>query len=376
MTTSLPIPFTSFFLQLFRILSNRVEVIFRRLTSPQPNSLVRGMLADLACSKTQLIAENALLRQQLIILHRQVKRPHLNRTDRFWLLVFASRVVNWKQALQIIQPDTLLRWHREGFRRFWKHKSRSKGAKRKLPHETIELIQRMATENLLWGAERIQGELLKLGLQVAKRTIQKYMKQAQPPRASGQTWSTFLKNHAQDLWACDFLPVVDLFFQQAFVFFVIEMGSRRVVHFGVTRAPTEAWVAQQLREATPYGEGPKYLIRDNDNKFGSLLDRVAKGTGIEVLKIPYRAPRANAICERFLGSVRRECLDHLLIWGDRQLYRVMRDYVAYFNRARPHQGIEQQIPEGSRSEGTEASEGKILGFPILNGLHHDYRRAA
>jgi putative transposase len=202
---------------------------------------VRGILADLPRRKTQLIAENALLRHQLVTLrvHRQVKRPQLNRTDRFWLLVLVSRVVNWKQALQIIQPDTLLRWHREGFRRFWKHISRSKSAKRKFPHETIELIRRMAREDLLWGAERIQGELLKLGLQVAKRTIQKYMQQAWPPRASGQTWSTFLKNHAQDLWACDFLPVVDLFFRQAFVFFVTELGSRQVVHFGMTRAPTD-----------------------------------------------------------------------------------------------------------------------------------------
>jgi hypothetical protein len=148
----------------------------------------------------------------------------------------------------------------------------------------------MACENLLWGAERIQGELLKLGVKVAKRTIQRYMRPVRAPQASGQTWSTFLKTHAQDIWACDFLPVVDLFFRQVFVFFLIELSSRRVVHCAVTRVPTEVWVAQQLREATPFGVRPKYLIRDNDNKYGILFDEVARGMEIEILRIPYRAP--------------------------------------------------------------------------------------
>ncbi len=160
---------------------------------------------------------------------------------------------------------------------------------------------------------------------------------AAPPR--GQSWSIFLKNHAPDIWANDFLPVVNLFFRPLFLFFIIELRSRRVVHFGVTRHPAQTWEAQQLHEATPYGEAPKYLLRDNDAKFGMQFDEVAKGTGIEILKIPFRAPRANAICERFLGSVRRECLDHLLIFSERQLYRVIREYVGYFNQMRPHQGL-------------------------------------
>ena len=188
--------------------------------------------------------------------------------------------------------------------------------------------------------------------------------------------ANFLKNHAQAIWACDFLPVVDLFFRPLFLFFIIELGSRRVVHFGVTGHPTEAWVSQQLREATPFGQGPKYLIRDNDAKFGTRFDDMAKETGIEVLRIPCRAPRANAICERFLGSIRRECLDHLLIFSERQLYRVIREYVGYFNRMRPHQGLGQRIPEGSSVVEREAKPRKVVAFPVLNGLHHDYRRAA
>src|SRR5256886_11872364 len=174
---------------------------------------------------------------------------------------------------------------------------------------------------------------------------QKYMRQVRTTRQGGQTWKTFLHAHAQQISACDFLPVTDLFFHSLFAFFIVELQSRKVIHVGVTRSPTDAWTAQQLREATAYGEGPKYLIRDRDNKFGPNFARVAATSGIQMLKTPYHAPRANAICERFLGSVRRECLDHLLILQEKQLHRVLRAYVQYFNQARPHQGIKQQIPE-------------------------------
>ena len=221
-----------------------------------------------------------------------------------------------------MQPDTLLRWHRELFRLYWKHKSKATSRKPKVAEETIALIREMAKDNRLWGAERIRGELLKLGLRVSKRTIQKYMRtiRTQPPR--GQKWCTFLRTHAADIWACDFLQITDLFFRPLFAFFLIELKSRKVVQVGVTRSPTDAWVAQQLREATPYGQAPKYLIRDNDSKFGPSFARVAWTSGIKILKTPYHAPRANAICERFLRSVRQECLDHLLIFQEKQLQRV------------------------------------------------------
>jgi putative transposase len=245
-----------------------------------------------------------------------------------------------------------------------------------LAPETIALIQQMVGENLTWGAERTRGELLKLGIHVAKRTIQKYMRGVRPLRSPSQTWRTFLKNHANEMWACDFLPVVDLVFRQVFIFFLIELCSRRVVHFGVTRNPTAEWVTQQLHEATPNGTGPKYLIRDNDGKYWALFDRAAEASGIEIVRAPYRAPCANAVCERFMGSQRRECLDHLLIFSDGQLYRVIKEYVGYFNRARPHQGIAQKSPEAPTVEAHAAKKGKIIAFPMLNGLHHDYRRAA
>jgi putative transposase len=235
----------------------------------------------------------------------------------------------------------------------------------------------MAGQNRLWGAERIRGELLKLGVRVCKRTIQKYMKYARTPRRRGQNWATFLQNHARDMWACDFLPVTDLFFRSLFAFFILDVHSRKVIHVGVTRSPTDAWTAQQLREATPYGRTPNYLIRDRDGTFGSCFARVAATSGIEMLKTPYHAPRANAICERFLGSVRRECLDHLFIFREKQLDRVLHAYVQYYNRARPHQGIRQQIPEQFGEPAPPVHDaGKILSFSVLGGLHHDYRRSA
>lgn len=219
---------------------------------------------------------------------------------------------------------------------------------------------------------------------MARRIIQKYMRGACPLRSPSQTRRAFLKNHAGETWACDFLPVLDLFFRQTFIFFLIELASRRIVHFGVTAHPKDAWVAQQLREATPHGRTPRLLIRDRDRKYGEAFTRAAISSGIEILKTPYRAPKANALCERFLGSVRRECLDHILILGESHLYRVIkvhperrrRKYVQFFNQARPHQGINQKIPEGITSKGKGEPKGKVIAFPVLNGLHHDYRCAA
>ena len=185
------------------------------------------------------------------------------------------------------------------------------------------------------------------------------------------------RTHASQIWACDFLQVTDLFFRPLFAFFITLLQSRKVIHVGVTRSPSDPWVAQHLREATPFGQAPKYLIRDNDSKFGSSFARVATTSGIEILKTPVQAPRANAICERFLRSVRHECLDHLLILHERQLQRVLKAYVAYFNQARPHQGIAQQIPGRRRPVPSSQDAGnKVIARPVMGGLHHEYQWAA
>jgi hypothetical protein len=359
-----------------------LDGIPRRLhtvTAPSSARLVVDTLADLPRSKGELIAENALLRQQLLVLRRSVKRVHCTPTDRSLLVLLASRVRAWRHAVLIVQPETLLRWHRQGFRLFWRRKSRTGAATAtpKVSPETMALIKEMAAANRLWGAERLRGELLKLGIKIAKTTVQRYMRQARPRRGSGQTWSTFLRAHAPGIWACDFLPVTDLLFRQLYAFFIVELATRRVVHVGATRPPTDGWVAQQLREATSFGEHPTYLIRDNDSKFGPAFACVAAASGITILRTPYRAPRANALCERFLGSVRRACLDHLLILSESHLRCALRAYVAYFNGERPHQGIAQRRPVPRETPpATHGPGGRVAAVPVLGGLHHAYRRVA
>jgi transposase InsO family protein len=354
-----------------------VGTALSHVTTPSTRAPILGTVADLARSKPQLITETLLLRQQLIVLNRSVKRPHFTRPDRGLLVLLASNLQNWTEALLIVKPDTVLRWHRQGFRLFWKQKSRAASQQPKIPAETISLIKEMATNNRLWGAERIRGGLLKVGIKVAKRTVQRYMRQARPTRPHGQTWATFLRNHATDIWACDFLQVHDVLFRPLFAFFITELDSRRIIHVGVTRSPSDEWVAQQLREATPFGHAPTYLIRDNDAKYGHHFEAVATGSRIKVLRTPIKAPRANAICERLLGSIRRECLDHLLVVSEAHLRRVLNEYVEYFNRSRPHQGIGQRIPiQDELAAPASCSDGRVIALPVLGGLHHDYRRAA
>jgi putative transposase len=337
--------------------------------------LISGVISDLTRSRSDLIVENALLRQQLIVLHRQVKRPLFTQHDRFRLVLIARFSRFWKQALHIIQPDTLLRWHRDLFHFYWRLKSKRKQSKPKIPPETIDLIRKMAKENLLWGAERIRGELLKLGIKVCKRTIQKYLPKVRESPSTSQTWATFVKNHVGDIWACDFTEVYDWLFRPWHIFVIMELKTRRIVHSAVTASPPDEWTAQQLREATPWGQGPKYHLHDRDSKYASHFSAVATGSGIKELRTPYRAPRANGVCERYMGSLRRECLDHTLILNDRHLMRVVREYTKYFNQERPHQGIGQRIPN-FYNQPNERMKGRIVSKAILGGLHHSYFRVA
>jgi len=347
----------------------------RRWTTPCPPAV--GLTTDAVRSRRDPLLENALLRQQVLILNRSGKRPALTPLDRGLLLLLASRLRSWASALLIVRPETVLRWHRQGFRLVWRRKSASRSRPSPLGTATIQLIRQMARDNPLWGAERIRGELLKLDIRVSKRTIHKYTRHAPPSCPPGQSWATFLRTHAQEIWACDFLRVTDLLFRPLFAFFVVALGSRRVAHVGVTRHPTDAGVAQQLREATPYGERPRFLLRDNDSKYGASFAQVAAASGISVVRTPVRAPRANAIAERFERSVRRECLDHLLPLGQAHLRRALGEYVAYFNHSRPHQGRGQRVPvRGGPSALGQYDEGDIIASPVLGGLNHTHRRAA
>jgi putative transposase len=354
---------------------NLINRLRNRTRPSYPVGVVSGGVVDLTRSKGELILENMLLRQQLIVAKRKEKRPTLTWRERFTIVLLAKWVgARWQEAMMIVQPETVIRWHRDAYRMVWRQKTKPKGngGRPPLTPEKIALIRRLAIENRLWGAERIHGEMLKLGIGVAKSTIQKYIWRVRGGIPRSQGWKTFLNNHGSEIWACDFLQTYDVFFRAVFVFVIIELGSRRVVHFNVTRSPHDGWVAQQMREATPYGEGPKYLIRDNDNKYGEQFQCVTQG--IDVKRTPYAALKANAHCERFIGTLRRDCLDHMVILSERHLYRIVSEYTTFYNECRPHQGIGQQIPCSPERPQTGNDSGHIVAIPVLGGLHHNYQR--
>jgi transposase InsO family protein len=351
---------------------SKAAATWRALAPHADPGVARGAVADVVRSRGELVLENAMLRQKIIVLRRKCSRPRLTRLDRLRLLVGAAMLPGWRRALAIVQPETLLRWHREGFRTFWRGRSRAGKVERRLAIETITLIGEMAGKNRLWGAERIRGELLKVGIRVSKRTIQKYMRSFRPGRG-GQTWSTFVKNHAHDIWCCDFVQTYDLLFRPLLLFFLLNQGSRKVVYMAATRNPAQEWTAQQLRNATMDGLAPRFLIRDRDEKFGATFDRVAEGAGARVIKTAVRAPNMNPIGERFVGSLRREALDHVLLFSEEHLGKVAGQYAIYLNKARPHQGIGQRIPDGPAND-NDVGDGKIIVTSVLGGLHHDYRR--
>ena len=278
----------SAFLNTCKNLIRRVKKHLKQWTKPTTVKIAAGAIADLPRKRTDLVFENAFLRQQVIVLNRQVKLPQLTEGDRLRLVFLARFTQFWQPALHIIQPDTLLRWHRDLFRHYWKRKSKAKSNNPRIPQETIDLIRQMARENPLWKAKKIQGELLKLGIKLHKHTIRKYMKQVR--RRTSQNCRTFLKNHAQEVWACDFTVIHSIFFKPLYVLVFMKHETREVVHTAVTDHPTDEWTAQQLREATPWGNRPRFLILDNDKKFGDKFSKVARSSGIKELRTPFQAP--------------------------------------------------------------------------------------
>ena len=323
-------------------------------------------------SRADLAAENLLLRHQLAVLTRPGrKRPPLRVRDKLvWIL--ARRLCgDWRRHLVLVRPDTVVRWHRHAWKLVWRWKSRGPLGRPRLSPEVRELIATMARENPLWGAERIRGELLKLGIVVSSRSIRRY-RGRKPPRPPGQPWRTFLANHRPQLWAADLFTVQTLTFQTLYVLLLIAHGRRELVHVNVTANPTAAWVWRQLIEATPWDRQPRYLLRDRDAVYGGDFGSRAQRVGIKPLLTPIRAPRANAIAERVVGTLRRECLDHLLVLNERHLRAVLRDFVGYYNRDRPHRSLGLETPE----PGAGPEAGPVRSRPVLGGLHHVYERAA
>jgi transposase InsO family protein len=326
-------------------------------------------MANLFKSRRRLEAENLFLRHQLnIALRRAPGRRRLRWSDRA-LMVWLTQL--WPSLLglsRVVQPETILRWHRAGFRAYWRWKSRGRPGRPKLTLELRELIRRMNKENPLWGAPRIHGELLKLGFDVAESTVSKYMARRRGPPS--QSWRTFLRNHADAIAAIDLCVVPTVTFGCLFALVVMGHGRRQLLWFAVTRHPTAAWLAQQIVEAFPWDTAPTYLVRDNDRAYGQVFTKRLRAMGIRDRPIAPRSPWQNPYVERLIGTLRRDCLDHVVILGERHLRRVLTLYALYYNQTRTHLGLGKDAPLGRAIE----RSGTIVATPILSGLHHHYAR--
>jgi putative transposase len=324
-------------------------------------------------SKAAMQAEIIALRHQLIVVQRtqKTKRLILRRTDRC-LWVWLSRWWSaWRSAVTIVKPETVIGWHRQGFRWYWTWKIRhGRPGRPCVPKETRDLIRTMSRENPLWGAPRIHGELMKLGIKISEASVAKYMVRTSKPPS--QTWRTFLNNHVSQLASVDFFTVHTVWFEILFVFIVLAHDRRRVVHFNVTAHPTAEWTAQQIVEAFPFDSSPKYLLRDRDRIYGLEFRKQVDAMGIqEVLSAP-RSPWQRAYVERVIGSIRRECLDHMIVLDEGSLRRTLRSYFRYYHRSRLHISLDKDSPVSRPVQ----SVGEIVAIPEVGGLHHRYERRA
>jgi putative transposase len=331
-------------------------------------------------SQSALAAENLFLRKQLAMFQERNAKPRRPDTRIRIVLVLLSRLFHWREALVVVQPQTLVRWHRQGFRLFWRWKSRP--GRPPIPVELRQLIREMAVSNPSWGEERIANELLlKLGIRVSPRTVRKYMPSRPPGHPRGdQRWSTFLRNHASAILACDFCVVVTASFRLLYVLIVIEHHTRRIVHCNVTAHPTAAWTLQQLREAIPSDHRYRFLIHDRDSIFSHDLDQSISRMGLGVMRTPRRSPQANSLCERVIGTLRRECLDYLIPLTEPHLRCITKTWVAHYNSGRPHLSLGPGLPKPSADVPVAPqnhrhripSHLKVTSHPVLGGLHHEY----
>jgi transposase InsO family protein len=331
--------------------------------------LILGVLASLFRSRAKLEAEILVLRQQINVLRRRaLKRPHLNKTDRFlfvWLYRWFPSVLG---AIAIVRPETIVRWHRAGFRAYWRWRSRNRVGRPKVSVELRTLIGEMSCANRLWGAPRIHGELLKLGFKVAQSTVARYMCRRFGPPSQG--WRTFLSNHADGIAAVDLFVLPTIAFQILYCLVILRHGRRFWMSFGVTSNPTAEWISRQITEAFPWDHAPEYLIRDRDRSYGSVFVRRLSAMGIRDRPIAPRSPWQNAYVERLIGTIRRECLDHIIVFGETHLRQIVGAYAAYYNESRSHRSLYKDAPFHRAIQRL----GAITSQPVLGGLHHQYCR--
>ena len=350
-------------------------------------STICGVVRDLLLllglalrSHAHLAAENLFLRKQLALyVERQVKPRRASNATRLTLVVLAH-LIEWRRILTIVQPDTLVRWHRHAVRLVWRWTSRPRGRPR-IPVDLQRLIAEMARTNRTWGEERIAAELLvKLGISLSPRTVRRYMRRPRSmhPGSQSQTWSTFVRNHAREVLACDFFVTVTARFRLLYVFVVLDVGTRRLLHWNITEHPTADWTVQQFRACVTGEAAHRFVVHHHDTIYSSELDRALNAMGLDVLKTPVAAPQANAYCERLIGTVRRECLDWVIPLNERHLRRIVAEWAAHSNRGRPHSSLGPGLPDASPSAAPPArghrlpAGSRVTAKSVLNGLHHEY----
>ena len=333
-------------------------------------SFLLAVLASPFRSKSSLLAENALLRHQVVVLRRKVKgRISLTSGDRWFFLQLYRWFPSILGSLVVIKPETLIRWHRAGFRLYWRWKSLSQVGRPPIDTDLRALIRQMSIENPLWGAPRIHGELLKLGFDVAQSSVAKYMIKRRRPGDQG--WRTFLRNHRPEIAAMDLFVVPTIGFELLYAFIIVRLDRRHVVWINVPATPTAEGVARQITEAFPWNEVPRYLIRDRDGIYGAIVTRRLRAMGIRDKPIAPESPWQNGYAERLIGSIRRECLDHVIVLGEAHLRKILRAYADYYNRIRTHHALNKDAPTSRPIQRV----GHLAARPILGGLHHHYARS-
>jgi hypothetical protein len=327
------------------------------------SSLFRG--------RARLAVENLALRQQVLVLHRQKPRPRLTSIDRVFWVALSKVFSGWEKWVALVKPETVIRWHRKGFRLFWRWKSRRRLGRPSVEREIRRLIRKMAKENQ-WGAPRIHAELEKRGYDVSQATVSRHMPRGGKRAKGSQTWLTFLRNHVGEMVSIDFFTVPTIWFKNLYAFIILSHERRRVVHFGVTTNPTSDWAANQVTGAFPWDTAPRFMIRDGDSIFDAYFQRRVGNMGIEEVVTAPKSPWQNPYAERMIGSIRRDCLDHVIVLGEKHLRQLLTDYLRYYHEDRCHLGLDKDAPDGCEVTPEPEGGGEVVGLPRVGGLHHRY----